>query len=46
VLERRLGATMRKRHGAARTAAAFDDLLGHVLILANHAVMQERARAH
>jgi hypothetical protein len=46
VLERRFGATMRERHGVASTAAAFNDLIGHVLTLAGHVVAGERERAH
>jgi hypothetical protein len=46
VLERRFGIMMRERRGRAATDAAFEDLIGHVLVLKNHVVTEERARTH
>jgi hypothetical protein len=46
VLEARYGILAREHLGAIKTAAAFDDLVGHVSILTGHVVAEERARAH
>ena len=46
VLEERHGAILRTQLGARKTDAAFDDLLGHVLLIANQVVSDERARAN
>jgi hypothetical protein len=45
-LNRRHRAMLLEHMSAAKVDAAFDDLLGHVLVLASQVVAEERARAH
>jgi hypothetical protein len=46
VLELRYGALLWERLGAAKAAAAFDDLIGHVLTISNQVVAAERCLAN